>query len=209
MGTQHVVEQGEHLSRIAAAHGFRSFRTIWDHADNAALRQLRASPNILLPGDEVAIPDHARQQLPAATDRSHTFVVPSRALMLRIALLDFHARPRASLACRLEVAGRATDRVTSDAGLIEQAIPVDAESGLLDVALSPLPLHIGHLDPVDCASGWQARLVNLGYLDCAIPCEDPLELRSALEEFQCDQGMPLTGAADADTLAALEAVHGC
>jgi hypothetical protein len=45
MSSFHIVQQGEHLSGIAAKFGFSSFRTIWQHPENAELKKLRKDPN--------------------------------------------------------------------------------------------------------------------------------------------------------------------
>ena len=38
---EHIVRQGEHLARIARQHGFSDYQTIWDHPENAQLKQKR------------------------------------------------------------------------------------------------------------------------------------------------------------------------
>jgi hypothetical protein len=53
----HVVVEGENLSTIAAAEGFRDFRKLYDAPENAELRKKRPNPNLIRPGDEVVIPD--------------------------------------------------------------------------------------------------------------------------------------------------------
>ena len=57
MAVTHVVAQGEYLSLIAARFGFRDPRVIWNHPDNAALRERRKNPNVLFPGDVLTIPE--------------------------------------------------------------------------------------------------------------------------------------------------------
>src|SRR5450432_2358900 len=47
MPTCHIVEQGEHLSKIAADYGFRDSDTIWHYPDNAELKAKRKTPHIL------------------------------------------------------------------------------------------------------------------------------------------------------------------
>src|SRR4051812_17468978 len=56
MGTPYTVRSGDTLSRIAHAHGFRNWRAIYDHPDNAAFRRLRPNPNLIYPGDVLQIP---------------------------------------------------------------------------------------------------------------------------------------------------------
>jgi len=53
----HTVVQGEHLSSIAKKYGFSSYKTIWDHGQNADLKKKRQNPNVIFPGDRLFIPD--------------------------------------------------------------------------------------------------------------------------------------------------------
>lgn len=66
---------------------------------------------------------------------------------------------------------------------------------------------LGYLDPVTEPTGVQQRLANLGY-DCG-PDDGVIGSRtkSALKEFQKQQGLPCTGEVDSDTRATLERVH--
>ena len=209
MGLFHTVRQGDHLSRIASKHGFRSYLTIWDDPGNAALRQLRADPHVLLPGDVVFIPDKEPRVEPGATGARHVFRTRSPRLRLRIAVLDHSHAPVAGAAGELEVGGDARAVTTDGGGLAGREIAPDADFGRLALdAEEPLELRIGHLDPVEALSGLQARLNNLGYRAGFDP--EPTEaLRSAIEELQCDLGLPVTGVADAATRARLLEVHGC
>jgi len=52
MSREHLVRPGDCIASLAATCGV-SVATIWDHPDNAALRQRRASPHQLMPGDVV------------------------------------------------------------------------------------------------------------------------------------------------------------
>jgi len=71
MPRTHVVVEGESLSTIAAAEGFRDFRKLYDAPENAELRKKRPNPNLIRPGDEVVIPDRKPLSVtvtPGATD---------------------------------------------------------------------------------------------------------------------------------------------
>ena len=86
MPEYHTVEQGEHLAAIAAAYGFMSSATVWEHPGNAGLRELRKNPNILLPGDTVFIPDKEKKEVPVAAGKSSRFQVAREKLKLRLVL---------------------------------------------------------------------------------------------------------------------------
>jgi len=168
----------------------------------------------LFAGDRLFIPDKQTKTESVATEQRHRFQVKGGSLLLRIVLKDIDDEPIAQAACALEVDG-AEHFLTTDAnGLIEQAIPGTAERGTLtiddpDVLLDIEGLRIGHLDPVDTPSGQQARLNNLGYyIDTADRPEEE-ELRSAVEEFQCDHGLTVDGDCGPNTQAKLTEVHGC
>jgi len=208
MASQHTVKQGEHLSRIAANRGFSDYRVIWKHAGNADLVNQRKSPNILLPGDIVKIPDKQVKRETAATTKTHKYKLSAPILTLRIALKDFDNQAMPGIDCEMEVEGKTT-KVKSDAqGLIEQEIPRTAENGKLRIpALGiEVPLKIGHLHPFDVESGCKSRLINLGYFEGG---DDALRLRYAIEEFQLDHKVTVTGEFDDATKAKLKEAHGC
>ncbi len=49
-GKTQTVKQGDYFAKIAKKYGFSDWRTIYNHADNAELKQKRPDPNILHPG---------------------------------------------------------------------------------------------------------------------------------------------------------------
>ena len=210
MSSSHTVAPGEHISGIAERYGFRDFQTLWDHADNAALRELRSEPHVLLPGDVVVIPDKTVRTESRTTDQAHRFRVSSHPLKLRLALTDYHNLPIVGAACELTVQGKTISLTSDGDGIIETTIPKDATEGRLKVPELDLemPVKIGHLDPVDDDSGWQGRLVNLGYYGGAVGDDEPEMLRYAIEEFQCDHQLKVTGELDGATRAKLLEAHG-
>ena len=68
-------------------------------------------------------------------------------------------------------------------------------------------MRVGLLQPVDTVAGVRERLNNLGY--DAGDGDDPtaLQFRSAVEEFQCDQALPVDGKVGPVTRAALARAH--
>jgi hypothetical protein len=210
MSETYRVQQGDHIHSIAATFGFQDYRIIWDDPKNAALRQKRLNPSVLLPGDAVYIPDKKLKTEPAATSKVHRFVLKGEPLKLRITLRDFDNEPIPNMDCELEVEGVVSTLKTNSKGLIEKAIPTTAETGVLRVPELglELPVKIGYLDPHDEESGWKARLINLGYYPRGLDDQDTEQLAHSIEEFQCDHGLPVTGKPDQTTKEKLEAVHG-
>jgi hypothetical protein len=205
----HTVEQGEHLSRIAAQYGFLDYHTVWEAGENADLRKLRKDPNVLFPGDRLFIPERQDKQAPAPTGQFARFVVPVQKLKLRLVVLGWDKKPIRNVRCVLEIDGQRSELHTDDNGLLEREIATDANAGTLTIQDISFPVRIGNLDPADEISGYRARLANLGYRPGS--SDDPAdpELRSAIEEFQCDHP-PLTvdGVCGKQTQTKLVEVHG-
>ena len=53
----HIVRAGENLTAIARKYGYSDWKTIYDHARNADFRKKRPNPNVIMPGDEIYVPD--------------------------------------------------------------------------------------------------------------------------------------------------------
>jgi len=220
MAGYHKVQQGEHIAGIAAMYGFPKYAPIWNHPNNASLRQTRDNPNVLLPGDELYVPDPQTQQFDRPVDQEHTFKLSADPLELLIVLHNIYGKPVAQRPCTLTL-GLNQFQLTSDAnGLIRHGIPkkaVDASLTVKDqvtVKGTDIPidrhfqLKIGYLDPVDQPSGQQARLANLGYYRGPAAPQDADEFLSAVEEFQCDNNLTVDGICGPQTQAKLKSVHG-
>src|SRR5579862_4427830 len=91
MARRHVVRQGECLSLIAARYGFADWRTLYDHPQNAALKRKRPNPNVLEPGDVVAIPERRIKEMTVASGQVHRFRMRVARKVLRLRLLDHDA----------------------------------------------------------------------------------------------------------------------
>ena len=214
MGSYYTVVQGDHLSKIAKENGFPDYHIIWDHPNNADLKKKRDNPNVLNPGDQIFIPDMEQKQESGATERRHTFVVKREPLKLRLVLEDSEKKPIANAQYALLVEGEIQQGTTDGNGHIEQEIPQDAQEATLvlrgeDIPFRdvPIPIKIGHLDPVEETSGQVARLKNLGYYGGDDGDEDAF--KSAVEDFQRDQGLTVDAKCGRSTQAKLKSVHGC
>jgi Putative peptidoglycan binding domain len=197
MPENHTVSQGEHLSGIANRYGFSDYRLIYDHPQNAGLKQKRPDPNILLPGDEVFIPDKEGKLEPGHTEKRHRFKSITPKTHLRIFLKDEHGLPLSGEDYALEIEQgddiRRYPGTTGEDGLVFEEIPAQARTANLILPKTGLAwkLRIGHLDPIEdgaggtaIVSGLQARLNNLGF-DCG-PVDGVLGpgTAAALKRFQ-------------------------
>jgi hypothetical protein len=222
----HVVRQGEHISRLAEQYGLVLFDTIWNHSENADLKQKRENPNVLWPSDEVFIPAQKSKTVDAVTEKRHRYKLRGKPLKLRLVVQDTTGMPLANAKVRLQIDGYPLSLKADEHGLIEQAIPRSAENAVLilddhDTPFTePIKICIGHLDPIDTDSGWIARLNNLGYYAGSteqLPLEASAEqrtarerlLRSAIEEFQCDHGLVVDGKCGPKTQKMLKDIYGC
>ena len=222
MAAIHTVTQGEHLSGIAHAYGFSDYRAIWNHPDNAALKQMRQNPNVLYPGDQVIIPDKNAREYGRPTDQKHSFILKTTPLTLQLKLGRIYDKPIASTPCELFL-GLERVALTSDSQgkIVQEIAPTLAGARLVikDQVTAKgrqvpfeteLTLKIGYLDPVDEPSGQIARLSNLGYYRSSLDEADAAEFQSAVEEFQCENGLnPPDGICGPITQAKLKQVHGC
>ena len=221
MSQSHMVKDGEHLSGIAERYGFAGIDPIWDHPANAALREQRQDPNVLHPGDCLVIPDREAKSVTGATQTRHQFHLTRETLSLRLKLQRAFGTPIADTPCDLLVGLNRCELRTDGEGALSRRIPTTAtRAGLLIREVAPVrgqqalletgvPIRIGALDPVTEPSGQVARLANLGYYRAAPDPIDADELASSIEEFQCENGLPLTGACDPATQARLTECHGC
>ncbi len=210
MSKVHIVKQGETLSSIALENGFRNFRTIFDHPNNAALKAVR-DPHVLFPGDQLFIPDPQAKTLDRAAGSLHRFAVSAGKLFLRLKLLDVNGKALAKTPCDvgLESDKPADPNNSTDGnGILEAEVDPGVRKGEVTAhvpsAVKPQPtkdnptppdppeqkikfdLQIGSLNPEFKLSGQQARLNNLGYF-AGFDLKDLDQLLWAAEEFMCDK----------------------
>lgn len=209
-----TVVPGDTVLRIAVRHGFRNAATLWDHAENAELRALRASPEVLAPGDRVFVPDLEEKVEEAETTTRTTFVAPRPRERLRVQFHWSDGAPMADRPCELVLGGSVEKTATKGDGLLDHPIPVGLTRAtvLFDGDDSPWDLHIGELDPVDepvsdrGRAGAIGRLRNLGryQLDSA----DEQHLRVASCAF-CDDVTREDATLAGDRKSTLRGAHGC
>jgi hypothetical protein len=167
------------------------------------------------------VPDPTNTVYDRPTDQKHKFQVSGEPLQLLLVLENMYREPVANRSCKLRVGSDNFSLTTDGSGLIQHRIEKTAVEATLTVDYSvvfkgkkvPMDLHfdikVGYLDPEDKPSGQQARLANLGYYRGPQSPTDQDELLSAIEEFQCENGLTVDGICGPQTQAKLKMVHGC
>jgi len=207
---EYRIKQGEDLATIAWQRG-HDLNTIWNHADNAEVKEKRENPEILKPGDRIHIPDIEGKQESGGTEQRHSFRrkgAPPK-LSMRFLLRD---EPRSDQPYRINVPGQEIIQGTLDGdGAMEQVLPFGVDKVTIYVGEPEFEerfeLTMGGLDPVTELTGLQSRLLNLGY---ACPQNGELDegTQGALNCFQTDHDLEVTGHPDDATRQAILDAHG-
>lgn len=204
---EHVVEAGECAISIADASG-HFWKTVWEHPANAALKQARGSPHVLLAGDRLHVPEIRRKESSGATEARHRFRRKGIPISFEIQVQE-NGRALAGWDFCLVIEGRVTSGKVPDDGVIKAPMKPQDQTGELRVQSGArkrvYPLSFGHLDPVNTPAGAHARLRNLGYIGSA---DDAELFQIALKRFQKDNQIDATGELDDATASKLVEVHG-
>jgi hypothetical protein len=208
-GRSHQVEIGDCMASIADRYGF-FWKTLWELPENASLKNQRQNPNVLLPGDQVVIPDKRIVEKEAAADARHTFVRLGVPLQFRVRLLS-GGRPRANVDYSCVIDGGSIEGQTDSDGMVKLSITPGVRSATLLVreagTLEQYDLLFGDLNPIDDMSGVQQRLNNLGY-DCQMTGQLDEQTKMALSSFRADNKLPDSDTIDDTTKNALRDAHG-
>jgi len=202
------VREGESVNSIAYETGFY-WETLWNLAENNELKIVRKNPDTLLPGDLLTIPDLRLKCESGSTEKKHRFKRKGVPAKLLIRFLK-EGEPRAGESYVLEVDGaKVAEGTLGSDGDFKHSIPPNAKVAVVrvgDAAKKTLyTFTIGTIAPVDCQLGICRRLRNLGY---SLPDAAPDNVRAALQEFQRDHGIEVTGKADSATRDALLNAYG-
>ena len=84
---KHVVQEGDCISSMAESNGL-FWKTVWDHPENADLKEKRQDPNILFPGDVVFIPELRLRLETKPVDGKHKFVRKGVPAKIRIRIMQ-------------------------------------------------------------------------------------------------------------------------
>ncbi|MFZ5758216.1 MAG: peptidoglycan-binding protein [Thermodesulfobacteriota bacterium] len=166
----HIIKKGECLSSLAERYGFHHPDVLHSHADNSALKAKRDNPNVLCPGDRVAIPDKTPKEESGADGQKHRFKAKGIRTHLRLLVEDVAGTALAGRPYTLEVGREEFTGTTGGDGLVEHLVTAAETRGRLTVWLDDAktsslvwPLEIGALEPHTETRGLQARLNNLGF----------------------------------------------
>ena len=217
MSENHLIKAGEHVPRIAAEKGFADWKTIWEDGKNRGLKAKQRTPCILNPGDSLFIPDKKDKNVGKSTGATHQFKLPANPLKLRLTLKTEGDDPLKSVPYQLKSGEFATGNSTDGAGKVD--VPIPAKTEKIDMTLdsinASLVLKVGYLVPLTERAGVMQRLNNLGYHAGVVAAVGPMEqkqeyqLRSAVEEFQCDHSLTVDGKINSKLQDKLKEVYGC
>jgi hypothetical protein len=218
MGRSHVVAEGDHLIGLLGKYKFTNPSTLLDCPENSALAS-RAHPHILEPGDVVAIPEQKEREYQVATDKVHPFTVKPLLPKLRVVLEDWKHQPLSPRAveARVDTAAPKVVDVAGDGSVEIEVLPNTREVTLdiyfeddTDTPSLQWVCRVGRLRREETEAGQLLRLANLGYYRKNVPPDrEPYERRAAVEQFQLEQGLTVTGTLDEATASKLVEIHGC
>ncbi len=201
-----TVNRGDSIPSLAHDNG-HFWETLWNHGDNAALKALRKTPNILMPGDEVFVPEIRLKEVHKGTDSTHKFVRRGVPAKIRIQLMML-GEPRKNEKYTLVIDGVSTEGTADGQGIVEAFITPNAKGGKLILVSTgeEIPVELGHLNPIDTVSGVRQRLSNLGF-ECTDGEELDDQAQSAIRLFQAAQGLEKTGKIDSTTRSRIHELH--
>ncbi len=217
MPRTHIIAAGDRISTLAKEYGFANGGQIWNHPLNASLRAARGSADLLMIGDELAIPDAPSDAPVEVMSGTRAVFVLRTSDVLRVRLTGI--QPFLDLLGPMPYELRAGSQVvsgtlTDEAQLIELPLADDTTT-IATLSLLGRPsfeLAIGGLGPLSEGKGAYARLESLGFTAERRPAGereaagDPLA--AALLRFQKHHGLQATGQLDAPTRAALADAYG-
>src|SRR5262245_34173042 len=127
----HVVQEGETLRSIASLYGFVSWKTIFEHEANAALRAQRKYPGLLRPGDKLHIPAKQASVHQCRTGATYQFRLKPTTDVLTFIVKDDSGLPYATCKYALLIEGRTYEGTTDENGVLCQEVPVSAQKATL------------------------------------------------------------------------------
>lgn len=201
------ISQGQSIPSVAKDNGF-FWETLWNHPENASLKEKRKNPNVLLEGDEVFVPEKELKEVTKPTEAKHKFKRKGDPLKFRLQLLMM-GKPRKNEDYVLVIDGKQIQGKTDGEGKLEATIPGNATGGTIKLrgGKEEYPVRIGHLDPIDTVSGVKQRLNNLGFTCGSEDDELDADTKAALQKFQTKYSLNVSGEPDDATKSKLADLH--
>jgi hypothetical protein len=184
MPIRHVVQAGDCLISLATKAGVPLDR-VRQHPDNQELMRKRPNPSLLLPGDEVVIPDLETKHLSCSTQKRHRFVKRVEKAEIRLQINEL-GLPRSNEAYVVEIDGKKVGEGQTDTeGNLTCQIPAAADHAtiILGEQRDRYEVALGHIDPPDTVQGIHQRLMNLGYYEGGVETEYDGESVEAMSAF--------------------------
>lgn len=211
MASYHTVASGDSVASIAKQYGFFA-PDIWDHPNNADLKELRdGNPNTLLSGDLVYIPDLVPKSFDIETEKRHRYRrlgIPSK---ITFQVLEF-GKPLTGLAYTITLDDKSEIKGSTDGdGFIRESVQPERKWALVEYegrfGTKKKKVSLGHLDPISTTSGVQQRLNNIGM---NVPENGELDEATVevIKRFQRKQKLEITGEIDDTTRTSLAEVSG-
>ena len=200
---QYIAQPGDCISSVAFKHG-HFWETLWNDQRNAAIKESRKDPNVLLPGDRVYIPDKRKKEVSKPPEQTHRFRLKGVPAKFKLCL-QIDGQARANQKYKLKIGSKTIEGTTDAEGFLEAPLPPSIRSGELHVidkhSTQILPLNFGVLDPIDSELGAIQRLAQLGY-------EINDDAGPAIRKFQTDYELQQTGTINQETRDKLKEVYG-
>ncbi len=203
----YTVKQGDYIASLAYDAGFLSWKTVWEDGKNSSLREKR-NPNVLFPNDVVQIPARQKKVDDAPPTERTTFQTIGDPVTVKLVVLSWDGTPISSTDVQFKLGAAESMKTAEDGSAKKNVDPTGTKDGNVLIKGFSLPLKLGHLDPVEEFSGQVWRLNNLGYRAGSPASKEDEAFRSAVEEFQCDNSIAVSGNCDGATQDKLRTVHG-
>jgi|SRR5579859_4590159 len=137
----YTVKPGDCFASIARANNFFDYLTLYNHADNAAVKAKFPNPNTLVEGEVVKIPAKKAAKIQLVLDGDKTIFIKRKATKLRVVVtrVDKSVYPRIKSSL-LTVGSKSNNALPDGTGLIEIAdIDPAAKTATLKIVLEAPP----------------------------------------------------------------------
>jgi Putative peptidoglycan binding domain len=202
----------EWLGSIAADFGHKTWRPIYEHANNSTLRSRRPEPNLLAKGDRIYVPPPNPKEEHGGTEATHVFELDfdQDKFQIRILDLDMYLNAFGAIQYSLTIGSQTSeDELTASNQVIELPLEMEVSEGELNIGGYVIPLKIGALEPHDRVAGLQARITNLGFDPGPIDNIAGRKTKRGIEDFQLRYGITVDGSHGAPVMNKVKEIYGC